>query len=346
MKTSDFDFDLPEELIAQDPLPHRDASRLLRLPLSGDALEHGKFRDLPELLREGDLLVLNDARVIPARLVGAKEETGGKVELLLTDPLPPLGDRAVWRCMATSSKPLQPRGRLRFGDLRAEVVEVEGEGFLRVAFDLGPDDLLERIETIGAIPLPPYMRRAPDDLDARRYQTIFARRKGAVAAPTAGLHFTEDLFDSLRRRGVRIETLTLYVGPGTFLPVRADDVEDHRMHEERYEVPLATSRAIREVREAGGRVVAVGTTALRALETACAENGDIPPGPGASRLFIYPGYRFRAVDGLLTNFHLPRSTLLMLVSALAGRERLLAAYREAVERKYRFYSYGDAMLLL
>lgn len=346
MKTSDFDFELPEALIAQEPLARRDASRLVHLPLDGPAWSHRHFADLPELLREDDLLVLNDARVIPARLRGSKRDSGGRVELLLCDPLPPAGERAAWRCMARSSKPLRAGTELDFGGLAARVLEVEGEGFLRVAFEVGAEDFLERLETIGELPLPPYLRREPSARDAERYQTVYARRPGAVAAPTAGLHFTPTLFEALRRRGIRIETLSLFVGPGTFLPVRAEDPAQHPMHEERFEIPLATCRAIADCRARGGRVIAVGTTSLRALESAWDGGAGVRPGPGVSNLFIRPGYVFRAVDGLLTNFHLPRSTLVMLVAALAGRERLLAAYEEAVRQRYRFYSYGDAMLLL
>lgn len=345
MKTADFDFHLPDELIAQAPLASRDASRLLHLPLGDRAIRHGSFRDLPGLLRPGDLLLLNDAKVLPARVLGEKADTGGRVELLLVDPLPPLDGRGVWRCMAQSSKPVRVGQALRLAGQTAQIVEIEGDGFVRVAFDLEAPALERWLETAGELPLPPYLRRAPTELDATRYQTIFARSAGAVAAPTAGLHFTEDLFDALRRQGVRIETLTLYVGPGTFLPVRAERVDDHRMHGERYEIPAATARAVADAKAEGRRVIAVGTTTLRALESAAAE-GSVRPGPGVSHLFIRPGYEFRAVDGLLTNFHLPRSTLVMLVAALAGKERLLSAYAEAIEEKYRFYSYGDAMLLL
>lgn len=345
MKTADFDFHLPDELIAQAPLARRDASRLLHLPRAGGASRHLSVTDLPTLLQPGDLLVLNDAKVLPARLLGEKAKTGGKVELLLVDPLPPFGSRAQWRCMAQSSKGLHPGQELLIAGKAAQVVEVEGDGFARVVFEVDEAELEPWLEQVGELPLPPYLRREPTALDSTRYQTIFARSAGAVAAPTAGLHFTEDLFDGLRRAGVRIETLTLIVGPGTFLPVRADRIDDHRMHGERYEIPVATARAVAETKAARRRVIAVGTTALRALETAT-EGGETRPGPGVSHLFVRPGYEPRVVDGLLTNFHLPRSTLVMLVAALAGKERLLAAYAEAIEARYRFYSYGDAMLLL
>ncbi len=349
MRTSDFDFDLPDDRIARTPLAERDASRLLVLPKAGGPTEDRAFRDLPSLLAPGDLLVLNDARVIHARLRGRKEETGGRVELLLAEPLPPRNGRAAWRCMAGSSKPLRAGGRLLLGEgdgLRAEVLALAGEGFVDVAFDRDADALLTEVERIGELPLPPYLNRAPAPEDDLRYQTVFARQPGAVAAPTAGLHFTDATFAALAARGVATATVTLYVGPGTFLPVRGEDVGGHKMHAERYEIPAATAEAIARTRAAGGRVIAVGTTSLRSLEAAAREDGTVPPGPGRTDIFIYPGYRFRAIDGLITNFHLPRSTLVMLVAALAGRERLLDAYRHAVETGYRFYSYGDAMLVL
>ncbi|WP_373049221.1 tRNA preQ1(34) S-adenosylmethionine ribosyltransferase-isomerase QueA [Vulgatibacter sp.] len=349
MKTSDFDFQLPDELIAQSPLEARDASRLLVLPRAGGAPSHRAFRDLPDLLLPGDLLVLNDARVIPARLRGAKVESGGRVELLLCDPLGPVGDRAAWRCMGGSSKPLRPGKFLRFTDgagaLDAEILAVHEGGFVDVAFAADPDAFLDRLEGLGELPLPPYLGRPPEEADRERYQTIYARERGAVAAPTAGLHFTEAIFARLVARGIERATVTLHVGPGTFLPVRADDVSEHRMHAERYQVPDATAAAIARTRERGGRVIAVGTTALRTLESAADGRGGVRAGPGVSELFVTPGYDFRVVDGLVTNFHLPRSTLVMLVAALAGHQRLLAAYEEAVRERYRFYSYGDAMLV-
>lgn len=349
MKTSDFDFHLPDELIAQSPLPERDASRLLVMPRYEGAPSHRHFRDLPGLLREGDLLVLNDARVIPARLKGAKA-SGGRAELLLCDPLPPAGDRASWRCMGGSSKPFRVGGLLHFvrdGEtLTGEVLAVHEGGFVDVAFDEAPDTFLDRLEALGELPLPPYMGRAPEAFDGDRYQTVFARERGAVAAPTAGLHFTDAIFSALSERGIQTATVTLHVGPGTFLPVRAENLDDHEMHAERYQVPEATAEAVARTRAEGGRVIAVGTTALRTLESAADGSGRIRPGPGVSKLFVKPGFRFSVVDGLLTNFHLPRSTLVMLVAALTGRERLLAAYEEAVAERYRFYSYGDAMLVI
>ena len=331
MDVEEFDYPLPEELIAQEPLPERDASRLLVLPRHEGPVRHLGVRDLPELLRPGDLLVVNDARVIPARLHGTKAGTGGKVELLLVEPLPG-GD---WLALGQASKPLRAGTRVELAGSSVEIVEAREGGELVVRLPGGeePSSFLERA---GEMPLPPYIRRAPSAGDRERYQTMFARERGAVAAPTAGLHFTPALIEALRSRGVAVVPVTLYVGPGTFLPVRARRVEDHRMHAERYVVPEETSRAVR----AAERVIAVGTTALRTLE---ASGGR--PGAGVTDLFVTPGYRFRVVDGLFTNFHLPKSTLLMLVSALAGIDRIKAAYAEAVARRYRFFSYGDAMLI-
>ncbi len=343
MKLSQFDYSLPEELIAQAPLPQRDASRLMTLDRRTGARAHRTFRDFPSLLRPGDLLVLNDARVIPARLRGHKAATGGKVELLLTLPLADTS-HCDWRCLGKASKAIAPGTRLDFDGLCATVLDALGEGTYDVRFDAAPGDFAAAIERVGALPLPPYIRRAPGPEDAERYQTVFARRPGAVAAPTAGLHFTDALLAQCRQRGAQIHKITLYVGAGTFLPVRVDEIEDHAMHAERFEVSEAVARAVRETRAAGHRVIAVGTTAARALETAAA-GGEIQAAEGDSRLFIYPGYRFRAIDALLTNFHLPKSTLLMLVSALASWAHVRAAYEEAIAERYRFFSYGDAMFI-
>ena len=352
MKLSDFDFHLPEELIAQEPLAERDSSRLLLVPLDGRAFEHHSVRDLPSLLREGDLLVFNDARVIPARLFGRKAETGGRVELLLVEPLAQESgaDGERWYCLGSASKGLKPGQKLAFTErLTGEVVGNEPDGALIVRLSLGGDALLAELWNQGEIPLPPYIRSAhvpaAQDPNSARYQTIFAKRPGASAAPTAGLHFTDRLFAELERAGVRRTFVTLFVGPGTFLPVRTEDLSQHRMHSERYEVPQATVDLIRETKARGGRVIAVGTTALRALEAAGRE-GELRAGESATDLFLVPGSMFNVVDGLMTNFHLPKSTLLMLVSALAGRERILAAYAEAIAQRYRFFSYGDAMLIL
>jgi len=352
MQLSDFDFALTDDLIAQVPLERRDASRLLVLPRDGGPWSHRGVADLPELLREGDLLVFNDARVIPARLHGHKRGSGGKVELLLVEPRPSAPGEAGerWYALGQASKGLKPGLIVELpGGLTAEVVAQEPDGGLEVRLSLGGDALLEALWAVGEIPLPPYIRSAgvpaASDPNAARYQTLLARRPGAAAAPTAGLHFTNELFTALEARGVQRRTLTLYVGPGTFLPVRSEDISQHRMHAERFEVPEETAEAIRQARARGGRVIAVGTTSLRALEAAADGQGGVRAGEGSTDLFVTPGYRFQVIDGLMTNFHLPKSTLLMLVSALVGRERLLDAYAEAVRERYRFFSYGDAMLL-
>ncbi len=358
-----FDFELPPELIAQEPLPERDASRLLVLPRaaagaggavvpSGEGgLQHRAVRELPQLLRRGDLLVINDARVIPARLRGHKADTGGKVELLLVEPLAPPtrtgpaaagADQGVlWLAIGQASKPLRAGARVTVQDATLEIVEARGEGQFVVRLPAEGAALWDFLDRAGELPLPPYIEHKPGSKDLERYQTIYARERGAVAAPTAGLHFTGRLFEELAAAGVEVARITLHVGPGTFLPVRAQRTEDHRMHRERYEVPEAASAAIAATAGRGGRVIAVGTTALRTLEASGGRAG-----PGATDLFITPGYEFKVADGLFTNFHLPKSTLLMLVSSFAGLDRTLAAYREAVARGYRFFSYGDAMLIL
>jgi S-adenosylmethionine:tRNA ribosyltransferase-isomerase len=330
VRATDFDYALPEERIAQAPLPERDGARLFHLDRVG-ANSHRRVRDLPELLPPGALLVVNDTRVIKARVVG-KKPTGGRVELLLCDPL---GDGS-WRCLGGASRPIRTGPLLVDGERppRAEVLRVEGE-WVDVQFE-GDGDWLDRV---GRVPLPPYIHRTADGGDEARYQTVFAREPGAVAAPTAGLHFSPELLAATEARGIRRATVTLHVGPGTFVPLRSDDVSAHVMHSERFVVPEATAGAVEETRAAGKPVIAVGTTVVRALEAHA--RGD----SGKTRLFITPGFEFRAVDAMVTNFHLPKSTLLMLVAAFAGRARILAAYREAVEREYRFYSYGDAMLI-
>ena len=346
MDVADLDFALPEELIAQAPVKPRDASRLLQLPRAGGEARHLRFTDLPELLSPGDLLVLNDSRVIPARLLGHKP-SGGRMEALLVEPISGTrpGEPARWVAMAQSSKAIRVGTRVDFGGLGAEVTRVAGEGFYELRFDRDEAGLAEALERVGRVPLPPYIRRDPGAADRDRYQTVIAREPGSVAAPTAGLHFTSELLARLATRGVERATVTLHVGPGTFLPVRAPRLEDHRMHSERYEVPEDTVRAFDAARRWGGRVVAVGTTAVRTLESAWAE-GTLRAGPGRTDIFIRPGHAFRAVDGLLTNFHLPRSTLLALVCAFGGAERVLTAYREAVAARYRFFSYGDSMAIV
>ena len=342
MRLADFDYHLPEAQVAQAPVTPRDASRLLVLPPEGPPA-HRRFADLPEVLRAGDLLVFNDTRVIPARLLGRKP-SGGRVELLLCEPLEGgLGRR--WRALGQASKPIRAGAVLEFDGLSARVDAAEGEGFYAVTLDREGAALEEALARAGRIPLPPYIRREPSAEDAERYQTIWARRPGSAAAPTAGLHFTAPLLAALEARGVQRTAVTLHVGPGTFLPVRGEALEEHRMHAERYAVPDEAAAAIAQARARGGRVVAVGTTTVRTLESAWSA-GEVRSGEGRTEIFIRPGHAFRAVDALDTNFHLPRSTLLILVCAFGGTERVLSAYREAVTEGYRFFSYGDAMVVI
>jgi S-adenosylmethionine:tRNA ribosyltransferase-isomerase len=348
----DYDYHLPEHLIAQAPLADRDRSRLLVCDKKTGNLRHRRFDALAGLLRAGDVLVVNNTEVIPARLHGRKE-TGGKVEVLVLAPPdagPSDGDSMTCRCLVRASKPSRPGSRLRFSQgLGADVVKSLGEGMYRLRFT-GAATMADLLDRIGEMPLPPYIRRngdAPVPCDDRTtYQTVYAAEKGAVAAPTAGLHFTPALLDEIRNAGVAIRPITLHVGYGTFLPVRVTDIREHRMHTESFEIPPETARAVNRARTEGRRVVAVGTTCVRTLEFAAAKNGRIAPGRGDCDLFIYPGFPFKAVDAMVTNFHLPRSTLLMLVSAFSERERILAAYAEAVAREYRFFSYGDAMMIV
>ena len=347
MRASDFDYALPPELIAQAPLERRDQARLLVVDREGP-FQHRQIRDLPSLLLPGALLVVNDTRVIRARLRG-KKPSGGRLELRLVEPLAPIDARERWRCLGGASKPIR-LGPIALDGERApaaEVLSVDGE-YVEVAFAASePGGLLAAIERIGEVPLPPYIHRSDKDdpaLDVARYQTVFAREPGAVAAPTAGLHFTAELCAALEARGIERASVTLHVGPGTFAPLRSDEVSGDELHAERYTVPVETARRIARARAEGRKVVAVGTTVARALESACV-SGEIAPASGETRLFIRPGHRFRAISALLTNFHLPRSSLLMLVAAVAGKERILAAYAEAVSERYRFYSYGDAMLI-
>jgi len=335
MRKSDFRYHLPESLIAQYPAPERSASRLLVLDAQGRVHDR-RFRDLPRLLRPGDLLVFNDTRVMRARLFGRKE-TGGRVEVLVERLLAP--DRALAQVRA--SKTPRPGSRILVGDFRL-VVEGRQDDLFLLALESGEFHALMAVH--GHMPLPPYIRRGDETFDESRYQTVYARREGSVAAPTAGLHFDEALLEILGEMGVRQARVTLHVGAGTFQPVRTEDLSQHRMHAEWLEVDQAACDAVAETRRRGGRVVAVGTTSVRSLETAAAE-GELRPFSGETRLFIVPGYEFRVVDALVTNFHLPESTLLMLVCAFAGHEAVMAAYRHAVEREYRFFSYGDAMFL-
>lgn len=343
MDLSLFDYQLPPDRIAQYPAERRDASRLLALDRMSGGLEDRLFSELPDLLRPGDLLVLNDSRVIPARLLGQLADSDREIELLLIRELAP----ARWEALARPARALKPGGVVVVGDgaVAVRVAERLGEGRRLVEFPAGME-VLTLLRRHGVPPLPPYIARhcKPGAEDWERYQTVYAKHDGSVAAPTAGLHFTEEVLSRLQGRGVGIEVLTLHVGPGTFQPIRAARVEAHRMEAERMEVPGTVAVAIDRAKSEGHRVIAVGTTTTRALESA-ARDGRVHPLVGEADLFIYPGYRFRVIDGLLTNFHLPRSSLLCLVSAFAGREQVLAAYRHAVEKGYRFYSYGDAMLI-
>jgi len=346
MRVDEFDYELPPELIAQEPAPQRDGSRLLLLDRATGETQHRGFSDVGGLLAPGDLLVVNDTRVVPARLVGRKP-SGGRVELLLLEREE--GERERWRSWLRASRKPEAGVRVEFEQgLTAEVLGREGDVW-RVELSAAVGEVGEAIERVGQMPLPPYIRREngrSKAADRERYQTVYARRPGAVAAPTAGLHFTPRLLESLSGRDVEIASLTLHVGPGTFQPVRSETVEDHRMHAERYELAPAVADSIESTRRRGGRIVAVGTTVVRVLEGCAAAGRSVAPGTGECSLFIFPGYHFNVVDALITNFHLPRSTLLMLVCAFAGRERLLAAYREAVRKRYRFFSYGDAMMLV
>jgi len=356
VRTADFDFVLPPELIAQQPVPKRDESRLLVLQRGDGHFEHRKFRDLLEFLRAGDVLVLNNSRVIPARLRGVNAKSGGKFEVFLLEANEPND----WWCLMRPGKNARPGTKIILCDaqgqplkIQATVVEVNAEGHRRLTFS-GTADIRRELDSIGEIPLPPYIGRdhqQPED--KTRYQTVFAQPAGSVAAPTAGLHFTEALLDEIRARGVNVCFVTLHVGLGTFQPVKAETLAAHTMHEERFEVGEATVRAVNEAKSAGRRVIAVGTTAVRVLESVAAKNaGKINVCNGKTNIFIFPPAPFQIVDALLTNFHLPCSTLLMLVSAFAapgelrGREMVLAAYAEAIRERYRFFSYGDAMLIL
>ena len=341
MKTSDFFYDLPEELIAQDPLEDRTASRLLVLNRETGAVEHKIFSDVIDYLNEGDCLVINNTRVIPARLIGEKEGTGGKVEVLL------LKRRAndVWETLVKPGKKLRPGARVIFGDgrLKAEILEIAEEGNRLVRFYY--EGIFEEIlDSLGEMPLPPYITHKLEDKEM--YQTVYAKYDGSAAAPTAGLHFTKELLSKIEEKGIKIASITLHVGLGTFRPVKVDDVNNHHMHTEWYEVNAEAADIINETKRNGGRVICVGTTSCRTIESVADENGYMKAKTGETDIFIYPGYKFKIMDGLITNFHLPESTLVMLVSAFAGKENVLAAYETAVKEKYRFFSFGDAMLLI
>ncbi|RGD22318.1 tRNA preQ1(34) S-adenosylmethionine ribosyltransferase-isomerase QueA [Subdoligranulum sp. AM23-21AC] len=341
MQKSDFYFDLPKELIAQEPCEPRDAARLLCLGRASGELRHAVFRDLPGLLQPGDLLVVNNSKVLPARLIGHKEGTGAVCELLLLRQVK--GD--VWECLAKPGKRLHAGTRIIFGDgtLTAVVRDTMEDGNKHAEFFYDTPTLYEKLDAFGKMPLPPYIQKQLDDQS--QYQTVYAKELGSAAAPTAGLHFTPELMDTLRKEGVRFAEVTLHVGLGTFRPVKEDDILDHKMHSEWYSVSEETARLIRETKAAGRRVIAVGTTSCRTLEAVATKYGEVRACSGDTDIFIYPGYQYKAIDALITNFHLPESTLIMLVSAFCGYENTMRAYRVAVEEKYRFFSFGDAMYI-
>ncbi len=342
MNVNDFDYDLPEELIAQDPLKDRASSRLLILDKKTGEIAHKHFRDILSELGPQDLLVLNNTKVIPARLLGVKEDTRAGIEVLLLKRVSEAENS--WECLVKPGKKCREGARFVFGDglLKAEVVNVLPDGNRIVRFEF--EGIFEEIlDQLGEMPLPPYITHKLADKD--RYQTVYAKEEGSAAAPTAGLHFTRELLDEIRKKGVGIAEVTLHVGLGTFRPVKVDKVEEHHMHSEYYVISDEVAARINEMKKKGGRIVAVGTTSCRTLESAAGEDGLVRAGSGWTDIFIYPGYRFKAVDALITNFHLPKSTLIMLVSALAGRDHILAAYREAVKERYRFFSFGDAMFI-
>ena len=342
LKVDLFDFHLPEELIAQTPLEQRDASRLMVLNKETGSVKHHMFHDLLDYVQEGDGLVLNDTRVLPARLFGTKEDTGANIEVLLLKQTQ--GD--TWETLVKPAKRVKEGTVISFGDGRLTAVckETSDQGGRLLEFNY-EGIFYEVLEQLGEMPLPPYIKERLDDQE--RYQTVFAREQGSAAAPTAGLHFTEEMLEQLKEKGVHIAFLTLHVGLGTFRPVSVDDLEEHDMHSEFYQVSEGTAALLNSVREKGGRIISVGTTSTRTLETIATEhNGKFVASSGWTNIFIFPGYEFKAIDGMITNFHLPKSTLIMLVSALAGRENVISAYEQAVAEKYRFFSFGDAMLIL
>ncbi|MHB1314747.1 MAG: tRNA preQ1(34) S-adenosylmethionine ribosyltransferase-isomerase QueA [Christensenellales bacterium] len=342
MKKSDFYYSLPEELIAQSPSGKRDLSRLLVYHRETKEVTHTQFCHVTDYLRPGDALVLNNTRVMPARLLGKREDTGGAMEFLLLKQT----EKDVWEVMVKPGRRAKTGARFSFGEngeLKAEVLASTAQGNRLVRFDYS-GVFFEVLDRAGIVPLPPYITRKLED--ASRYQTVYAKVEGSAAAPTAGLHFTEELLGKVREMGVKVVEVLLHVGPGTFRPVKEENVEDHAMHSEYYEITPDAARMLNAVRQSGGRMITVGTTSARVLETVTDEAGVVIAGTGETSIFIYPGYRFRAVDALITNFHLPESTLIMLVSALAGREETLALYKEAVEQRYRFFSFGDAMMIL
>ncbi len=340
MDVKDFYYDLPEELIAQDPLEDRSSSRLLVLNKNTGELEHKVFKDILEYLNPGDCLVINDTKVIPARLMGVKEDTGAAIEVLLLKR----GADDIWECLVKPGRKARPGAVIVFGDglLKGRIVDVVDDGNRLIQFEY--DGIFEEIlDKLGQMPLPPYITHALKDKN--RYQTVYAKNEGSAAAPTAGLHFTNDLLKSIEEKGIHIARVTLHVGLGTFRPVKVDRIEEHHMHTEFYCIDNSEAEKINNARRNGGRIIAVGTTSCRTLESAATDDGYIPASSGDTDIFIYPGYRFKAVDCLITNFHLPESTLVMLVSALAGKDIIMNAYSEAVENRYRFFSFGDAMFI-
>lgn len=340
MKTSDFDYELPEELIAQDPLEDRTSSRLLVLDKNTGERKHTIFHEIIDYLNPGDCLVINNTKVIPARLIGEREETGGKVEVLLLKRK----ENNIWETLVKPGKKARPGTRLVFGGglLRAEVKEIVDEGNRLIQFEY--EGIFEEIlDKLGQMPLPPYITH--ELKDKNRYQTVYAKYEGSAAAPTAGLHFTEELLEKIEKKGVKIARVTLHVGLGTFRPVKVDDVTKHHMHTEFYQVTEEAADIINSTKRDGGRIICVGTTSCRTIESASDDSGVVHAGEGDTDIFIYPGYKFKVLDCLITNFHLPESTLLMLVSALAGKDNIMAAYKEAVDMRYRFFSFGDAMFI-
>ena len=342
MLKKDFWFDLPQEMIAQEPAEPRDSARLMCLHRSSDAIEHRIFHDLPDLLEPGDLLVVNNSRVLPARLIGSKAETGGVCEILLLHQV----KGNVWECLAKPGKRLRSGAKVIFGDgsLTAEIKETMEDGNKMVEFFFDTDTLYEKLDEFGRMPLPPYITKQLEDQS--QYQTVYAKELGSAAAPTAGLHFTPELMEKLKQRGIDIAEVTLHVGLGTFRPVKEEDIADHEMHSEWYSVSEETAQKINATKAAGHRVICVGTTSCRTLESVAAKYGEIKVCSGDTNIFLYPGRPFHCMDGLITNFHLPESTLIMLVSAFYGYERTMAAYNQAVKEGYRFFSFGDAMLIL
>lgn len=341
MKTSDFYYDLPESLIAQTPVEPRDHSRLLIMDKKSGSLSDGHFYDIVDYLQEGDLLVVNNSRVLPARLYGVKEETGSHMELLLLEQK----ENMVWETLVKPGKKAKVGAKFIFGDglLKGEIIEVKDDGNRLIRFQ-SEKNFFTALEEIGQMPLPPYITAKLENKE--RYQTVYSKELGSAAAPTAGLHFTKELMEKLRAKGVKIAEVTLHVGLGTFRPVKAEEITDHKMHSEHYELPKETADLILETKQKGGRVIAVGTTSCRTLESVATFYGGVKACDGYTDIFIYPGYSFKVLDGLITNFHLPESTLIMLVSALAGYDHTMEAYRHAVAEKYRFFSFGDAMLIL